>query len=367
MLTLLATIVITVGIAQIISSYRGWRAASLTGPHRKWGIAVGGLLTLLGGWGIEGQGLAQVWPVFGGLLLAAPLALLILLLAGSYLWPPEHPDHFFSPDHAGHGGCTRLDIADGPHQIPAYLLRPLPPKQTQAAVCILHGSGDNKRGFKWRLARALLAEGLTVLTIDLPGHGDYLHHPLAYPDALSTVPAAVCFLRQQDGVDRVGLLGISLGGAIGLKALVWPDRADFSVDALALLELPLWVRYNRQLVYREAWRALNAPLMSLFQEMSLRQLRQSWQEGAIRSRHSTDEMFQFLDPSGSMQQLPPRLPTLLVYSRHDPIAPLSFGQALQQAAPHAELLAVEGASHVTLTLMPQVNQQVARWLRAALS
>ena len=362
MLTLLSTLVIILGIAQIMSSYRGWRAASLTGPHRRWGLAAGGWLVLLGAWGIGGQ----LWAVAAGLLVGVPVALLVLFMAGSYLWPPAHPDSFFSPSHAAHGGCTRLDIPDGPNQIPAFLLRPLPQKQTQAAVCILHGSGDNKRGFKWRLVRALLGEGLTILTIDLPGHGDYQHNPLAYPDSLSTVPAAVNFLRQQAGIERVGLLGISLGGAVGLKALVRPEGAGFSVDGLALLEMPLWVNYNRQLVYREGWRALNAPLMSLFQEMSLRQLRQSWQEGAIRSRHSTDDMFRLLEPLGSMRQLPSHLPVLLVYSRHDPIAPLSFGQTLQRAAPQAELLAVEKASHVTLTLMPAINRQIARWLRSAL-
>jgi hypothetical protein len=39
---------------------------------------------------------------------------------------------------------------------------------------------------------------------------------------------------------------------------------------------------------------------------------------------------------------------------------------MQQAAPQASLLMAQKASHITLTLAPEINRHVARWLRAAL-
>lgn len=363
----LAIFLITLGLGQLISSHRGWRAASLVGPNRWLGYGVGVGLVVLGAGGVIGLSLPGRLAVLAWPLLTGPLALALLLLAGSFVKAPTHPDHFFTPEHPEHGSCQRLDISDGDDSIPAFLLRPLPEQQSDKAVCLVHGSGDNKRGFKWRLVRALLAEGLTVLTIDLPGHGDYSQRLLAYPDCLSTIPAALQFLRAQPGIERVGLLGISLGGAVALKSLATQEPGETSlVDALAILETPLWVKYNRALVRREAWQALRTPILSLFKEMSLRQLQQSWREGRIRSRHSTEEMFNLLNPLESIRQLDPAIPLLLVYSQRDPIAPLSFGRALQEAAPQAELITVTSASHVTLILMPQVNRQVASWLRKRL-
>jgi hypothetical protein len=54
---------------------------------------------------------------------------------------------------------------------------------------------------------------------------------------------------------------------------------------------------------------------------------------------------------------------LLVHGGRDSIAPPQDGQTLQQAASQANLLIAPQASHVTLTLMREVNQQVAQWLR----
>jgi pimeloyl-ACP methyl ester carboxylesterase len=111
---------------------------------------------------------------------------------------------------------------------------------------------------------------------------------------------------------------------------------------------------------------LTAPVLDLFQEISVKQLRQSWGTPVVRSRHSTEETFALLEPRQTIGQLDPSLPLLLVYSRRDPIAPAAFGHELKAAAPQATLIEDRRASHVTMTLMPGINRQVARWLRQAL-
>jgi alpha-beta hydrolase superfamily lysophospholipase len=249
--------------------------------------------------------------------------------------------------------------------MPAYLLTPAQ-AASAGGVLVVHGAGDTKTSYKWRLVTALLAEGLVVLTIDLPGHGDYRRRPLAYPDCLSAVPAALRFLRAQPGVARIGLVGISLGSALAIASLAQASipagLPGVSVDALAALETPLEVQYSRRLRYGEMWNAYRAPVLSLFREVSVKQLRQSWFTGGYISGHkNTAEVITLLNPLENIAKLG-ELPLLLVHGERDIIAPPGAGLALRQQAPQAEFVMAKKASHVTLTLMPGVNRAVARWL-----
>ncbi|NJN99204.1 MAG: alpha/beta fold hydrolase [Anaerolineales bacterium] len=383
-----SVLLITLGLGQLISTCLGWRAASLVGARRGLGYGLALLLLVTGA-----ALLPPSWWVLLWTPLAALLTLALLLLTGSMIDPPPHPDNLFEPTHPAHGSCRRVQIRDGDSLIPGYLLSPptfqpptlqpanLPtfqpsnlPTPPTAAVLVVHGAGDTKISFKWRLVGALLAEGLTVLTIDLPGHGDYRHRPLSVPDCLSAVPAALRFLRAQPGIMRVGLVGISLGSALAMASLAQPvkDPKSFEkplgsnleqVDAFVALETPLEVKYSQMFRYQEMWHAYRAPVLSLLGEVSVKQLRQSWFTGGYVSRHrSTAEVIDLLNPRASIANLK-GIPLLLVHGGRDAIAPPAAGQVLQQAVPQAELWAIKGASHVTLTLMAEVNRRVARWLR----
>ncbi|HXV43384.1 MAG TPA: alpha/beta fold hydrolase [Anaerolineae bacterium] len=366
MQAILAVFLITLGVGQLSSAFLGWRAASLVGPSRLAGYSLGILLLMAGALLLPGSS----WLVLGWTLLAGPLALALLLLAGSYIAPPPHPDCLFEAQHPAHGSCVTVQIPDGEYLIPGFLLKPPDPPHPplQGGMLIVHGAGDTKTSFKWRLVQSLLAEGFIVLTIDLPGHGDFRHRLLAHPDCLSVIPAAIQFLRQQPGVQQIGLVGISLGSAMAIKSLAQnlSGLPGNQVGALVALETPLEVRYSRGLYYGEMWNAFRAPVLSLLREVSVKQLRQSWFTGGYRSRHkNTGEVIELLNPLENMAQLG-NLPILLVHGGRDIVAPAAAGLALQRAAPQAEFLAAKKASHVTLTLMPEVNRQVARWLREKL-
>jgi pimeloyl-ACP methyl ester carboxylesterase len=307
--------------------------------------------------------------------LAGVLAVSILLLGGSFIAPLAHPNALFEVEHPAHNGCRPVQISDGDDLMPGYLLTPHLPqlslkgkeKTHEAAVCVVPGAGDTKTSFKWRLVQALLAEGLTILTIDPHGHGDYGHRPLVYPDCLAVIPAAVQFLRAQPGISRVGLAGISLGGALAIKALAEQSNLGHRlVEALVVLETPVELNYSDSLFYREFWNTIyRAPVLSLLREITLRQIRESWYSGGYRSRHNTSELFRLLNPLENIGRLKD-IPILLVYSRRDLIASASQAQAMQQAAPQATFIESKKASHVTLTLIPEINRQVANWLKAQL-
>jgi pimeloyl-ACP methyl ester carboxylesterase len=292
------------------------------------------------------------------------LALLILLAGGSTIKPPPHPDQVFS----ARCGCQFVQIPDGDALIPGVLWAPSSQSSNGGAVCIIPGAGDTKTSFKWRLAQALLANGLTVLSIDLPGHGDYRHRPLLYPDCLSTIPAAVRFLRAQPGVTHVGLLGISLGGAMAIRVLAEQTEGDYPLaEALVIAATPTQLTLSKATFYREMWQTYyGSPVVSLLREISVRQIRESWRSMGYRSAHSTDTLIDLLNPLEGVSRLQ-QLSILLVYSRRDTVAPPGQAELLQQAAPHADLIQVKRASHVMLTLMPEVNEQIAGWLKAHLS
>jgi len=377
----LSVLLITLGLGQIISTGKGWRAASLIGPSRPVGLGLAILLLIIGSLNLPLTWHALLWPLVTG-----PLALGLLLLGGSFIFPPSDPSLLFSPDHPAHAGCQPVQIPDGDHLMPGFLLMPPRFKTSKStshpasklekgvekglAVCVVPGAGDHKSSFKWRLVQALLSEGLIVLTIDPPGHGEYRQRPMRFPDCLSAVPAAIRFLQDQPRITHIGVAGISLGGALAARSVVenWPDKGNpcRQPEALVVLETPVQLNYNRTLFIREAWRVCRAPVLSLLQEISVRQMIQSWKTGGYRSPHNTAELIALLDPVKSIGCLK-KAPILLVYSERDPIAPPAAARAMRQAAPQADLLISKKVSHVTLTLLPEINRQVACWLREKLS
>jgi alpha-beta hydrolase superfamily lysophospholipase len=86
-------------------------------------------------------------------------------------------------------------------------------KPANGAVLLLHGVRGDRRQMLER-ARFLHREGYSVLLIDLPGHGESkaarisLGHEEAY-----AVEAAMAYLGRRAPGERIGVVGVSLGGA----------------------------------------------------------------------------------------------------------------------------------------------------------
>jgi len=310
-----------------------------------------------------------------------------LMLGGSFIAPPRHPDWLFTPDHPAHAGCKLVQIPDGDDHMPGFLLLPKLPQRSEIvpglaaahrvggdraqpagdrpAVCIIPGAGSNKTVFLWRLVQALLAEGLIVLTIDPPGHGDYRHRPMAYPDSLSAVAAAVSFLKAQPEVTQVGVLGISMGGALAIRYLAENTNEDHNVAALVVMVTPVRLKLNRAVLFQERWNTFRAPILSLLREITFRQIWQSWHTGGYRSHLSTKALIELLNPADGVRHLNDR-PLLLAYSRRDRVASPESAWSMREAAPWATFLESKKASHVTLVLTPEINQRIARWLKEQL-
>lgn len=96
-------------------------------------------------------------------------------------------------------------------------------------VLLVHGMGGNRLSTLPR-ARLLLAAGFSVLLIDLQAHGETPgeHITLGWRES-DDVRAAVEWLRERGPARRIGVIGVSLGGASFLLGEAPPQ-----VDALVL-------------------------------------------------------------------------------------------------------------------------------------
>jgi pimeloyl-ACP methyl ester carboxylesterase len=94
------------------------------------------------------------------------------------------------------------------------------PSRNGAAVALLHGTGSNRLGVAEH-ARLLARHGFGVLLFDLQGHGDSDGRSTSVPSRFrQDADAALAYLEQRPDVrgGRIGIVGVSLGGEVGLDA-----------------------------------------------------------------------------------------------------------------------------------------------------
>jgi pimeloyl-ACP methyl ester carboxylesterase len=346
-MTLLSPFLLCLGLMQLFAAGLDLRGVSLTGSWRWSGYLVGGMLFVAGACLFSGSLLVFLW-----VLPASALALVCMITVGSLTGRGLDSARFLRPGDWPEGQCQAFRIPNGQQAIPALLLTP--PASTRAAVCLVHGSGDNKTAFKWRLVRALLSRGLTVLTIDLAGHGEN-QAPQHWPDCTAEIPVALAWLRARPDVGRVGLLGISMGGALSAHAAVVARP-----DALALCETPIFFHYTKSLVRREVWDVLRSPTLDLMGEFTAWQIWRTWSVEQGTREVALSDLIRRLDVLGHVAPLGGPLP--LVYCQRDSIAPPDHGRRLAQAATApTQLTIVPGASHLTLILQPQTTHILAVW------
>jgi pimeloyl-ACP methyl ester carboxylesterase len=349
----LAPFVLILGLLQLLASYKGLRGVSLTGRYRRLGYLAGAILLLGGAFLLPGT--------FWSLVLVIPasvLALVCLVAVGSLVGQDLDPARFLRPGDWLEGSCQIVDIPNGDRVIPGLLITP--PDPTNAAICLVHGSGDNKTAFKWRLISAMLSKGLIILTVDLAGHGEN-HAPQRWPGCTTEIPAALIWLREQPDVVRVGLLGVSMGGALSAHAAAVADP-----DALALCETPVSFHFRKAMVWREVWNTLRSPILDLMGEITAWQIRRIWRAGRVDREIAISDLIRRLDVPCQIAKL--TCPLHLVYGGRDNIAPPDHGRRLHQVAnTPTQLTIVPGASHLTLILLPQTTATLADWFSEHLS
>lgn len=206
----------------------------------------------------------------------------------------------------------------------------IPAAGSDRAVVIAHGIGGC-RGHEFTtssldLMRGLVQHGLTVLAIDLRGHGDSDEAPMTYGirERRDVLGAVDWLLARGYRPGAIGVLGLSMGGVAGVGAIAEEPAigalvADSaSADLLAVLSA-------------QFTRASGLPRWFL--------------PGALLiGERLIGERLRGARPAEVLQAAP-RRPTLIIHGGSDQIVPITHAQALAIAA-GAELWAVMGAGHL---------------------
>jgi pimeloyl-ACP methyl ester carboxylesterase len=234
-------------------------------------------------------------------------------------------------------------------------------------VLMLHGLGGTKASFLPTVA-ALAPQGRRMIAADLPGFGDS-DKPLAAPYNPKFFSRAVLALMDEMGLERIDVIGHSMGGRVALEAVLHaPERfgrAVLMTPSLAWLRARRWAPWLR-LVRPEL--GLLQPTPRVAVEAFVRRLIPGG-----RSRYAAAGIDEFLriyltprgraafyaaarqiymeDPETFWTRLSELgVPSLFVWGAHDPLVPTGFERHVREAVP--------AARHVTLDCghIPQVER-----------
>ncbi|MGA7486977.1 MAG: alpha/beta fold hydrolase [Xanthobacteraceae bacterium] len=204
------------------------------------------------------------------------------------------------------------------------------------AVVLMHGVRDNRLSML-RRARLLGAAGFSVLLFDLQAHGESGGDRITFGhlEALDA-RAAVAFVRRRLPAERIGTIGVSLGGA---AALLGP--APLPVDALVI-----------EAVYPEIGSAVSNRIRSVLASVV------GPAAGGLVARPLA-RLFELLLPPfvgvapGDLRPIDRiaevTAPVLVAAGTRDDRTTIAEAVEIFQRAPEPKLLwAVEGAGHVDL-------------------
>ncbi len=235
-----------------------------------------------------------------------------------------------------------------------------PANASGAWLLLICGAGDNRFAFKWLLTRVLLHHGISLLTIDPPGHGDFMSAPATVHNVRRAASVAANWIHARARGGRIGALGISFGAC----QASWLAANDERIAALVTISAPVQLRpVTRSIVAREAL-ALALPRNALLlRQASWPQIWAEWKSmrGAWFGE-SLYDMIDAFDMPGTIRAIGNR-PTLFVHGGADAAVPPQNSRTLYDSAlPERELMIVSQASHLTVVLQKREMTQLAIWL-----
>ena len=219
--------------------------------------------------------------------------------------------------------------------------------QPAPSVVMFHGFTGDRMESHWmfvKCSRALAQAGVASWRFDFYGSGesDGEFREMTFSREIADGRAAVAFLRGQTGIDpeRVGLLGLSLGGTVA-AALAPSVRAKVLVLWSALAH----TARLRDLIKQSAGRI---PGKAGASEFDAHEINPRFIEDVLK-----------VEPIRHLARY--KGPTLIIHPEKDEIVPVSHARDFFQAAraDAKELAIIAGADHV-YTSIPWEHEVIAR-------
>lgn len=306
---------------------------------------------------------------------SAPVGALIGVLAEGEV--SEAEIEAFVASYAGRGGVLSSaaeDASPAPRRLEVgpHLLNVLSLGDGDAVpVVLLHGFGSDHRA--WLFNQDALAALRPVHLLDLPAHGGSA--PSVPSGALDDLTAAVGDAIEALEIDRVHLVGHSLGGAIAIAtAAAMPGRvASLALIAPAGLGPEISAGFIDGFLAAERRNPMRATLASLFADPSLvtaemiqNVLRFKRADGVLEALHALADHLvvggrQGIDLRGRLAGL--GLPRLVIWGEEDAIIPSAQAEGLP---PEIRVERIARAGHMPMMeTAAAVNRLLAEWFAEA--
>jgi pimeloyl-ACP methyl ester carboxylesterase len=239
-------------------------------------------------------------------------------------------------------GAERLEVPLDGGAVVANLRRPSRVSQPPL-VLLIPGLDSTKEEF-FRMEDMFHARGVATLSMDGPGQGEAGYDlPLRHDYEVAVTAVLDAIARRDDlDLDRVGALGVSLGGYYAPRAAAFEPR----IRAVACISGPF--------CFGEIWDALP----ELTRETFVHKSRASDPEDGRRRALE-------LDLDGVLERLD--APALFVTGALDRLIPWEQTRRQAEAAPRGEFVMFDDGNHVCANVPYKARPLVADWLREQLA
>ena len=243
-------------------------------------------------------------------------------------------------------------------------------------VLLIHGIALNLDTWD-DLPERLSTRGIPVLAVDLPGHGESSKGPGDY--SLGSMASTLRDLLDNHGIDRVHLVGHSLGGGVSMQfAYQFPDRVASMIlessgglgeeaftglraAALPGSELAIKWAINQRTLAGASWLGAKLSRVGVTPHMlSPRTLQTvSWLGEDDRRAAFLATLRSVVSPRGQRVSALDKLHlmegsrVLIVWGDRDPMIPMGHGQAAHELLSGSRFVVFPGAGHEPHTHDPE--------------
>ncbi len=239
--------------------------------------------------------------------------------------------------------AVRLEIPFEGHVIPANFRRPVG-TATPPLVVLVPGLDSSKEEL-YAIEEDFLRRGMSTLTMDGPGQSENSVDFAIRPNWETVITPVLDNLAQLDlgvDLDRVGLMGISMGAIYGPRAAASEQR----LSAVVGLAGP----YN----LGDCWDALN-PLTRggyIFYTKSASEAEARQKAGTLNLEGVLDRVTQ---------------PLLVIHGGRDRLFPPAHAERIAREAPNATLVIYPDGNHVCNNISYKYRPLMADWLKEQLA
>jgi pimeloyl-ACP methyl ester carboxylesterase len=237
--------------------------------------------------------------------------------------------------------AERLEVPlDGGHVV-GNLRRPRG-EARPPLVLLVPGLDSTKEEF-FRLENVFLDRGMATLSMDGPGQGESGYDLPIRPDYEVAVAAVLDAIDARDGVDldRIGLLGVSLGGYYAPRVLAFEPRVKAGVGLSGPYK------------FSDIWDTVPPQTRETF---VVKSFAKDDEEGRAKAAE--------LDLTGVAERI--RQPYLAITGRLDRLIPWEQTERAAREAPGGEFLLHEDGNHGCANVPYKTRPVAADWLREQL-